>query len=183
MVKSSAWIREQCEQAGLISPFLTEPVRKGVISFGPGPYGYDLRLDQGFRRIARSRELIDPLNAVEGAYLEFRGESLILEPGDCVLGRSLEYLRIPRGVIGLAFGKSTYARAGILVNVTPLEPEWEGFLTISIANTAPCPVRIHAGQGILQLIFIEGDGLPLFSYKDLGGKYNGQHDITIPRID
>jgi len=183
MVKSSKWIREQSETAGLITPFLEQPVRKGVISYGPGPYGYDLRLDSTFRRILPGKEILDPRSAAETSYETCQGESLVLEPGDCALGRSLEYLRLPRGIIGLAFGKSTYARAGILVNVTPLEPEWEGFLTISIANTAPCPVRIHAGQGIVQVVFLAGDEPPLFSYKDLGGKYDGQKSITIPRVD
>jgi len=182
MLKSSRWIREQAENNRLLEPFVATSVRSGVISYGLGPYGYDLRLDRTYRRPAGPPALMDP-HRMEDSHFETLSEDPIIIPaGHFILGRSVEYFRMPKKILGLVFGKSTYARCGILVNVTPLEPEWSGFLTISIANHGPGPAALYPGQGIAQVIFIESSDLPLMSYKDLNGKYNGQDEVTVARI-
>jgi len=182
MLKSSRWIREQSELHRLLEPFIATSVRSGVISYGLGPYGYDLRLDRTYRRPANSASAIDPHQVSESDFETLSADAILIPPGHFILGRSLEYFRMPKKVLGLVFGKSTYARCGVLVNVTPLEPEWTGFLTISIANCGSRPVVVHADQGIAQVIFIESSDLPLMSYKDLNGKYNGQDEVTVARI-
>jgi len=183
MLKSSHWIREQAENNRLLEPFSAVSVRAGVISYGLGPYGYDLRLDKTYRCLsAKTETILDP-HQVSEADFETRSEEMILiPPGHFILGKSLEYFRMPKKILGLVFGKSTYARCGIIVNVTPLEPEWTGFLTMSIANCGPRPVALHPLQGIAQVIFIESADLPLFSYKDLKGKYDAQDEITVAKI-
>jgi dCTP deaminase len=183
MLKSSRWIQEQSEANRLLEPFVATSVRSGVISYGLGPYGYDLRLDKTYRRPAPgSPAVLDP-HRVEGADFEAVSEErIVIPPGHFILGRSLEYFRMPKKVLGLVFGKSTYARCGVLVNVTPLEPEWTGFLTISIANCGARPVAVYPGQGIAQVIFIESSDLPVMSYRDLDGKYNGQDEVTVAKI-
>jgi len=182
MLKSSTWITEQAKKSHIIEPFIPHSVRDGVISYGLGPYGYDIRLHDTFRRPARSLDLIDPHHAKEEQFETFQQDRVILPPSSYLLGRSLEYFRMPSKVLGIVFGKSTYARCGILVNVTPLEPEWEGYLTISISNVSGRPVALYPNEGIAQLIFLESDGVPAFSYKDVKGKYDGQQDITISKI-
>jgi len=188
MLKSSRWIKEQAEQNRLLEPFVPTSVRSGVISYGLGPYGYDLRLDKTYRRpvpagtAGTTATPLDP-HKVEDADFETRSEEVIvIPPGHFILGRSLEYFHMPKKILGLVFGKSTYARCGVLVNVTPLEPEWTGFLTISIANCGARPAAVHPGQGIAQVIFIESSDLPMMSYRDLNGKYNGQDEITVAKI-
>jgi len=182
MLKSSRWIREQAEQHRLLKPFIASSVRAGVISYGLGPYGYDLRLDRTYRLPATGLEPLDPHCVSEKDFETRSADAILIPPGHFILGRSLEYFRMPKKVLGLVFGKSTYARCGVLVNVTPLEPEWTGFLTISIANCGSRPAVLHAGQGIAQVIFVESADLPLMSYKDLDGKYNAQEEITVARI-
>jgi dCTP deaminase len=182
MLKSSRWIREQAEQHRLLEPFIATSVRSGVISYGLGPYGYDLRLDRTYRCPATAAAPIDPHQVAEADFETLSADAILIQPGHFILGRSLEYFRMPKKVLGLVFGKSTYARCGILVNVTPLEPEWTGFLTISIANCGSRPVVVHADQGIAQVIFLESSDLPLLSYKDLNGKYNGQDEVTVAKI-
>jgi len=181
-VKSDKWIRRMAERERMIEPFAEGKRREGVISYGPSSYGYDLRLADEFRLI-ESREglVIDPKN-FDAKALKDISNSPVIPPGAYVLTRSLEYFRIPRNVIALCFGKSTYARSGIVVNVTPLEPEWEGYITMSISNTSPFPVRLYAGEGIAQVIFIESDELCNVSYSDKKGKYQGQDEITPPKI-
>jgi dCTP deaminase len=183
MLKSSRWIKEQAENNRLLDPFIDVSVRSGVISYGLGPYGYDLRLDKTYKCLrANIDTVLDPHQVVESDF-ESRSEDIIfIPPGHFILGKSLEYFRMPKQILGLVFGKSTYARCGVLVNVTPLEPEWSGFLTISISNCGPRPVALHPLQGIAQVIFIESADLPLMSYKDLKGKYNGQEEITVAKI-
>ncbi len=182
MLKSSRWIREQAENNRLLEPFVATSVRSGVISYGLGPYGYDLRLDKTYRRPAGPLALIDP-HQMENSHFETLSEDPIIIPsGHFILGRSVEYFRMPKKILGLVFGKSTYARCGILVNVTPLEPEWSGFLTISIVNCGASPAALHPGQGIAQVIFIESSEPPVMSYKDLNGKYDGQDEITVAKI-
>jgi dCTP deaminase len=182
MLKSSYWIREQAVKNRLLEPFVATSVRSGVISYGLGPYGYDLRLDRTYRRLSGPPAVLDPHNIAECDFETVSEDRIIIPPGHFILGRSLEYLRMPQKVLGLVFGKSTYARCGVLVNVTPLEPEWTGFLTISIANCGARPAAVHPGQGIAQVIFIESSDLPVMSYKDLDGKYNGQDEITVAKI-
>jgi dCTP deaminase len=183
MLKSSGWIKEQAEKNCLLDPFSAVSVRAGVISYGLGPYGYDLRLDRTYKCLrANINTVLDPHQLKESDF-ETRSEDIIfIPPGHFILGKSLEYFRMPKKILGLVFGKSTYARCGIIVNVTPLEPEWTGFLTISIANCGPRPVALHPLQGIAQVIFIESADLPIMSYKDLKGKYNDQNEITIAKI-
>ncbi len=182
MLKSSRWIREQAEAHRLLEPFVASSVRAGVVSYGLGPYGYDLRLDRTYRRPVGSAAPLDPHRVGEGDFETRSDDAILIPPGQFILGRSLEYFRMPRDVLGLVFGKSTYARCGVLVNVTPLEPEWTGYLTISIANCGQRPAVVHAGQGIAQVIFLAGAEAPLQSYRDLNGKYDGQDEITVARI-
>jgi len=182
MLKSSHWIKEQAETNRLLEPFVATSVRNGVISYGLGPYGYDLRLDNTYRCPAGPPALMDPHQVKDGDFATLSEERIIIPAGHFILGRSLEYFRMPKKILGLVFGKSTYARCGILVNVTPLEPEWTGFLTISIANYGAGPAAVYPGQGIAQVVFIESADLPVMSYKDLDGKYNGQSEITVARI-
>jgi dCTP deaminase len=182
MLKSSRWIKEQAETNRLLEPFVATSIRSGVISYGLGPYGYDLRLDRTYRRPAGPPVLMDP-HQINALNFETLSEDIIvIPPGHFILGRSVEYFRMPKKILGLVFGKSTYARCGVLVNVTPLEPEWTGFLTISIANCGAWPAAVYTGQGIAQVVFIESAELPMMSYKDLDGKYNGQDEITVAKI-
>lgn len=182
MLKSSTWIKNQAEKHQLLNPFLPYSVREGVISYGLGPYGYDIRLYNTYKKLKTNTQQINPHNMNESHYDTFTEEQIILETGSYILGRSLEFFKIPKKVMGLVLGKSTYARSGILINVTPLEPEWNGFLTISISNISGRPALLFPMQGIAQVIFLESDALPLFSYKELKGKYNDQQDIIPPKI-
>ncbi len=167
---------------GMIEPFAEGKRREGVISYGLSAYGYDLRLTNQFRLFTESAGItLDPKNYEQEALHKVSG-SLTLPPRTFVLARSLEYFRIPRSVIALCFGKSTYARCGVVVNVTPLEPEWEGYITMSISNTSPFPVRLYPEEGIAQVVFIESDELCEVSYSDKKGKYQGQKDITPPKV-
>lgn len=183
MLKSSRWIKEEAEQRELLAPFVGHSVRKGVISYGLGPYGYDLRLDRTYKKIKPGTSILDPHRMRETDFQTLTEDPIQIAPGAYILARSVEYFRMPKKIVGLVFGKSTYARAGILVNVTPLEPEWCGFLTISIANTSPVPAVLYPLEGVAQVIFLESDDLPLFSYKDLNGKYNDQQDIVVSKIE
>lgn len=183
MLKSSRWIKKESERHALLAPFVDHSVRKGVISYGLGPYGYDLRLDRTYKRIKPGTRQLDPHRVQASDFQTLSEDRIEIEPGGYILGRSVEYFRMPKKIIGLVFGKSTYARAGILVNVTPLEPEWCGFLTISIANTSRVPALLYPQEGIAQVLFLESDDLPLFSYKDLNGKYNDQQDIVVSKIE
>jgi dCTP deaminase len=182
MLKSSLWIKEQAEKNRLLEPFVPTSVRSGVVSYGLGPYGYDLRLDRTYKRPAGLPAILDPHQVSEANFETLSEDVIVIPPGHFILGRSREYFRMPKKILGLVFGKSTYARCGILVNVTPLEPEWTGYLTMAIANCGAWPAAIHADQGIAQVIFIESSDLPVFSYKDLAGKYNGQDEITVAKI-
>jgi dCTP deaminase len=182
MLKSSRWIKEQAESNRMLEPFVSTSVRSGVISFGLGPYGYDLRLDRTYRRPGGPPALMDPHQINEANFETLSEDLIIIPPGHFILGQSVEYFRMPKKILGLVFGKSTYARCGVLINVTPLEPEWTGFLTISIANCGAWPAALHPGQGIAQVIFIESSDQPLFSYRDLKGKYNDQDEITVAKI-
>jgi len=182
MLKSSRWIREQAERNRLLEPFVASSVRAGVVSYGLGPYGYDLRRDRTYRRLAIAAAPLDPHRVDEKDFETRSDDAILIPPGQFILGRSVEYIRMPKTVLGLVFGKSTYARCGVLVNVTPLEPEWSGYLTLSIANLGLRPAVVHADQGIAQVLFLESPEAPLQSYKDLRGKYDAQDEITVARI-
>lgn len=167
----------------MIEPFVSSQVRKGVISYGVSSYGYDMRVTNEFKIFTNiNNAIVDPKNFVAHSLVDFQGQVCIIPPNSFALARSLEYFRIPREVLAICVGKSTYARCGIIINVTPLEPEWEGFVTIEISNTTPLPAKIYANEGIAQVIFICGREICHISYKDKKGKYQAQKKLTLPKI-
>ncbi len=168
---------------GMIEPFSEEQVREGVISYGLSSYGYDIRIAPEFKIFTNvNNVIIDPKGFVGGEFVDFTGDVCIIPPNSFALGRSIEYIKMPRDLLAICLGKSSYARCGIIVNVTPLEPEWEGHITIEISNTTPLPAKIYANEGIAQLIFLKADEVCEVSYKDKKGKYQGQKGITLPRV-
>jgi dCTP deaminase (EC 3.5.4.13) len=184
MVMSDKWIRKMAKDYGMIEPFEENLVRKGVISYGLSSYGYDLRIADEFKIFTNvASTIVDPKNFDERSFVSVKGDYCIIPPNSFALGRSIEYFRMPRDVIGICLGKSTYARCGIIVNVTPLEPCWEGYLTVEISNTTPLPAKIYAGEGIAQIIFIKGNEECEISYKDRKGKYMYQSGIVIPKVE
>ncbi|MCX6017687.1 MAG: dCTP deaminase [Chloroflexi bacterium] len=183
-IKPDHWIRRQAQQNGMIEPFVENSVRQGVISYGVSSYGYDIRVSDEFKIFTNvNSAIVDPKNFVPESFFDFKGDVCIIPPNSFVLSRTVEYFRIPRDVLVICIGKSTYARCGLIVNVTPLEPEWEGFLTLEISNTTPLPARIYANEGIAQLLFFAGDEPCETSYKDKKGKYQSQVGIVLPRIE
>ena len=182
-IKADSWIRRMAEGQRMIEPFSANQVSEGRISYGLSSYGYDLRLSTDFKIFAPpSGALINPKAIPAEFYRDHQGESCDIPGNTYVLGRTVEYLRIPRDVLTLCVGKSTYARSGILINVTPFEPEWEGHVTIEISNTTPLPAKIYANEGIAQVLFFQGDEPCEISYKDKKGKYQAQRGVTLPRI-
>lgn len=182
MVLPDHLIRKLAKEKGMIDP-CAEPTSGGVVSYGISSYGYDMRLSDQFKVYThRPGSMVDPKAARAEDFRDFQGSILELPPQTFCLGRSLEYFRIPRNVITMCTGKSTYARCGILVNVTPLEPEWEGHVTMQIINTTPVPVKIYAQEGIAQVLFLQSEAIPEVSYADKGGKYQGTKDITLSKI-
>ena len=183
MVKSDIWIRKMAREQKMIEPFEEKQVRKGVISYGVSSYGYDLRIADEFKIFTNiNTTIVDPKNFDPKSLVDFKGDICIVPPNSFALGRSVEYFRIPRKVITVTLGKSSYARCGIITNVTPLEPEWEGYVTLEISNTTPLPARIYANEGIAQVLFFESDENCETSYKDKQGKYQGQVGVTLPRV-
>jgi dCTP deaminase len=182
-VKNDRWIRKMVTECNMINPFAESQVREGVVSFGLSSYGYDLRVADEFKIFTNVyTTIVDPKHFDERSFVEFRGPVCVIPPNSFALGRSVEYFKIPRNVITVCVGKSTYARCGIIVNVTPLEPEWEGFVTLEISNTAPLPARVYANEGLCQIVFIGADELCEVSYKDKKGKYQAQKGIVLPKI-
>ena len=182
-VKPDRWITKMAREHKMIEPFSDRQVREGVISYGVSSYGYDIRVADDFRIFTNvNSTTVDPKNFDARSFVEFKGPVCIIPPNSFALGRSVEYFRIPRNVLTLCVGKSTYARCGIIVNVTPFEPEWEGFVTLEISNTTPLPARIYANEGLCQVIFFESDESCEISYKDKKGKYQAQHGIVLPRL-
>jgi dCTP deaminase len=182
-IKSDRWIREMCRTHRMIEPFEEEQVRGGVISFGVSSYGYDIRIAEEFKIFTNvNSTIVDPKNMDPGSMVDFKGPVAIIPPNSFALGRSVEYFRVPRTVLCACVGKSTYARCGIITNVTPFEPEWEGFVTLEISNTTPLPARIYANEGIAQVLFFESDEPCEVSYRDKAGKYQKQVGITLPRL-
>ncbi|HKX98572.1 MAG TPA: dCTP deaminase [Steroidobacteraceae bacterium] len=185
MIKSDRWIRRMAGQ-GMIEPFEAGQVRsvdgRRIVSYGTSSYGYDVRCAPEFKIFTNiNSTIVDPKNFDPKNFVDFDGEVCIIPPNSFALARTVEYFRIPRNVMVICLGKSTYARCGIIVNVTPLEPEWEGHVTLEFSNTTPLPARIYAGEGVAQFLFFESDETCETSYKDRGGKYQGQKGVTLPR--
>ena len=182
-INSDRWIRENARERGLIEPFSEKQVREGVVSYGLSSYGYDLRVSDEFKIFTNvNSAVIDPKAFDERSFVSVRADSVIIPPNSFALARSVEYFRIPRDVLAICVGKSTYARCGIIVNVTPFEPEWEGFATLEISNTTPLPAKIYANEGIAQVLFFQSDEPCEMSYKDKQGKYQAQVGVTLPKI-
>src|SRR5262249_10896016 len=167
----------------MIGPFSEKQVREGVISYGVSSYGYDVRIADEFKIFTNiNSTIVDPKSFDQGSFVDFVGDVCIIPPNSFALARTVEHFRVPRNVLILCLGKSTYARCGIIVNVTPLEPEWEGYVTLEFSNTTPLPAKIYANEGVAQVIFFESDEVCETSYKDRGGKYQGQKGVTLPKI-
>ena len=182
-VKSDKWIRKMAKEHGMIEPFEDHQVRDGVISYGVSSYGYDMRVADEFKIFTNvNSSIVDPKHFDPKSFVEFKGAVCIVPPNSFALARSVEYFRIPRNCLTICVGKSTYARCGIIVNVTPFEPEWEGFVTLEISNTTPLPARIYANEGLCQVIFFESDEQCETSYKDKKGKYQSKQGIVLPKI-
>ncbi len=186
-IKSDRWIRQQAEKHQMISPFAPEQVRcnaqnEKIISYGTSSYGYDVRCGSEFKIFTNiNSTIVDPKNFESGNFIDLDSDVCIIPPNSFALARTIEYFKIPRNVLTICLGKSTYARCGIIVNVTPLEPEWEGHVTLEFSNTTPLPAKIYAGEGVAQMLFFESDESCETSYKDRGGKYQGQTGVTLPR--
>jgi dCTP deaminase len=184
-LKPDRWIREMALEHRMVEPFVDEQVRDGVISYGLSSYGYDIRVADEFRIFtpgSSALTTVDPKQLDTQAMVDFRGDFCTIPPNSFALGRSVEYFRIPRSVLCICLGKSTYARCGIIVNITPLEPEWEGYVTLAINNTTTLPARIYAGEGIAQVLFFEADEVCETSYADRKGKYQRQQSIVLPQL-
>jgi dCTP deaminase len=182
-IKSDAWIRRMALDHSMIDPFEERQVREGRISYGLSSYGYDMRVADDFRIFHNALSpVVDPKAFDDRSFVEYQGAECIIPPNSFALGRSVEYFRIPRDVLTICVGKSTYARCGIITNVTPFEPEWEGYVTLEISNTTPLPAKIYANEGIAQVLFFESDETCEVSYADKKGKYQGQVGVTPPRL-
>lgn len=186
-IKSDRWIQKMVETQAMIDPFEPEQVRqvnhKKVISYGTSSYGYDVRCSDEFKIFTNiNSAIVDPKKFDANSFVDVKSDVCIIPPNSFALARTVEYFRIPRDVITICLGKSTYARCGIIVNVTPLEPEWEGHVTLEFSNTTTLPAKIYANEGVAQVIFIGSDEVCAVSYKDRGGKYQGQTGVTLPEV-
>jgi len=182
-IRSDNWIRKMSQEHGMIEPFEDGQVRGGNISYGVSSYGYDIRVAPEFKVFTNVHNLIvDPKDFDDRSFVDIEAKECIIPPNSFALARTVEYFRIPRDTLVICVGKSTYARCGIIVNVTPLEPTWEGYLTLEISNTTPLPAKIYADEGIAQLLFFQGDELPSVAYADRKGKYMNQKGVTLPRM-
>jgi dCTP deaminase len=182
-LKPDHWIRKMAKEKGMIEPFADSQVRDGVISFGVSSYGYDIRVADEFKIFTNVYSaVVDPKHFDRHSMVDFKGDICVIPPNSFALARTVEYFRIPREVLTVCLGKSTYARCGIIVNVTPFEPEWEGYVTLEISNTTPLPARIYANEGIAQVLFFEADEVCDVSYADKKGKYQKQEAIVLPKL-
>jgi dCTP deaminase len=182
-IKSDRWIRKMAIEHDMISPFNEKQVREGVISYGLSSYGYDLRVADEFKIFTNvNNAIVDPKRFDETSFVDVHKDICIVPPNSFALARSVEYFKIPRDVLTICVGKSTYARCGVIVNVTPFEPEWEGFVTLEISNTTPLPAKIYANEGLCQILFFQSDEPCETSYKDKKGKYQGQRGIVLPKL-
>lgn len=182
MLKPDHHIRKMAE-TGMISPFEDKLVREGVISYGLSSFGYDIRLADEFKVFTNVYSaVVDPKNFNDRSFIEIKGDHCIIPPNSFILSRSFEYIKMPDNVLAICLGKSTYARCGLIINVTPLEPGWEGHITMEISNTTPLPAKVYANEGIAQLIFLEGQEKPEITYASRKGKYQGQRGIQLPKL-
>ncbi|HEY4772008.1 MAG TPA: dCTP deaminase [Steroidobacteraceae bacterium] len=185
-IKSDKWIRRMVREVRMIEPFTAEQVRAvdgvKIVSYGTSSYGYDVRCAPEFKIFTNiNSTIVDPKAFDPKSFVDFRGDVCIIPPNSFALARTVEYFRIPRNVLTICVGKSSYARCGIICNVTPLEPEWEGHVTLEFSNTTPLPAKIYANEGVAQMLFFESDEICETSYRDRGGKYMGQQGVTLPR--
>jgi dCTP deaminase len=185
-IKSDNWIRRMAKAHGMIEPFEADQMRQAhgrrIISYGTSSYGYDVRCANEFKIFTNiNSTIVDPKQFDEKSFVDFGGDVCIIPPNSFALARTIEYFRIPRNVLVVCLGKSTYARCGIICNVTPLEPEWEGHVTLEFSNTTPLPAKIYAHEGVAQMLFFESDEVCATSYRDRGGKYQGQKGVTLPK--
>jgi dCTP deaminase len=182
-LKPDHWIERMAKEQGMIEPYEANQVREGVISYGVSSYGYDIRVADEFKIFTNvNSAIVDPKDFDPASMVDFQGDVCIVPPNSFALARTIEYFRIPRSVLTVCLGKSTYARCGIIVNVTPFEPEWEGFVTLEISNTTPLPAKIYANEGIAQVLFFEADEECRTSYADKKGKYQKQQSIVLPKL-
>jgi dCTP deaminase len=182
-VMPDTWIREMAATKGMISPFTDRLYREGVISYGVSSYGYDARVSDEFKIFTNvDSAVVDPKDFSDNSFVDRKTDVCVIPPNSFALARTVEYFRIPRDVLVICLGKSTYARCGIIVNVTPLEPEWEGHVTLEFSNTTPLPARIYANEGAAQFIFLKADQVCETSYADRKGKYQAQKGVTLPRL-
>jgi dCTP deaminase len=185
-IKSDKWIRRMAKEHGMIEPFESGQVRENgsgrIVSYGTSSYGYDIRCSDEFKIFTNiNSAIVDPKNFDDNSFVDVKSDVCIIPPNSFALARTVEYFRIPRNVLTICLGKSTYARCGIIVNVTPFEPEWEGHVTLEFSNTTPLPAKIYANEGVAQVLFLESDEVCETSYKDRGGKYQGQKGVTLPK--
>ena len=182
-IKSDKWIKRMALEHKMIEPFEDRQVRAGVVSFGLSSYGYDIRVADEFKVFTNvNNALIDPKDFDPRSFVDIKADTIIVPPNSFALARTVEYFRIPRDILTVCLGKSTYARCGIIVNVTPFEPEWEGTVTLEISNTTPLPAKIYANEGAAQFLFLQGNEPCEISYRDKAGKYQGQRGVTLPKI-
>jgi dCTP deaminase len=182
-IKSDKWIRKMALEHKMIEPFVDEQVRQGVVSFGLSSYGYDIRVADEYKVFTNiNNTVIDPKGFDPRSFVDIKADVCIVPPNSFALARTIEYFRIPRDVLTVCLGKSTYARCGIIVNVTPFEPEWEGTVTLEISNTTPLPAKIYSNEGIAQVLFFQSDEVCERSYADKHGKYLKQQGVTLPKI-
>ena len=186
-IKSDNWIRRMALEHSMIEPFEPDQIRRKndqrIVSYGTSSYGYDIRCSDEFKLFTNiNSTIVDPKNFDSNSFIDVKSDVCIIPPNSFALARTVEYFRIPRNVLTICLGKSTYARCGIIVNVTPFEPEWEGYVTLEFSNTTPLPAKIYANEGVAQVIFFESDEVCETSYKDRGGKYQGQQGVTLPKI-
>ena len=185
-IKSDTWIKKMSKEENMISPFEPDQIRSlsgdKVISYGTSSYGYDVRCSSIFKVFTNiNSAVVDPKEFDKNSFVDFEGDTCIIPPNSFALASTVEYFKIPRSVLTICLGKSTYARCGIIVNVTPLEPEWEGHVTLEFSNTTPLPAKIYANEGVAQMLFFESDSVCEISYKDRGGKYQKQTGVTLPK--
>ena len=182
-IKPDKWIRKMALEEDMIVPFIENQVRENVISYGVSSYGYDVRIADEYKIFTNiNSTIVDPKHFDPKSFVDFKGEVCIVPPNSFALGRTIEYFKIPRKTMTICVGKSTYARCGIITNVTPLEPGWEGYITLEVSNTTPLPAKIYSGEGIAQILFFESDEECLTSYAERKGKYQGQTGVTLPKI-
>ena len=182
-IKADRWIKRMALEHGMIEPFVERQARSGVVSYGVSSYGYDIRVADEFKVFTNVfNTVVDPKNFDSKSFVDIKADVCIIPPNSFALASTIEYFRIPRDVLTVCLGKSTYARCGIIVNVTPFEPEWEGHVTIEISNTTPLPAKIYANEGIAQVLFFQSDEPCAKSYKDKKGKYQAQRGVTLPRL-